>query len=93
MAIITLGATTPSFDLETDMDATYPTEHITQNDVGNVLNGFMGKQLQKPPDYSARFVNGKRAYTLARKGETVDLPCRKLRSRSIELIHFELPGD
>jgi tRNA pseudouridine55 synthase len=90
-AIITLGATTPSFDLETDIDRSYPTEHITLPDVEKVLNGFMGTGMQQPPDYSARFVNGKRAYTLARKGEIVDLPMKEIEIRSIELIRFELP--
>jgi tRNA pseudouridine55 synthase len=90
-AIITLGATTPSFDLETGVDSTYPTEHITLSSVERVLNGLVGKSMQQPPDYSARFVNGKRAYTLARKGETVELPRREIEIRSVELIRFELP--
>ena len=90
-AVITLGATTPSFDLETNVDVTYPTEHITLADVERVLNGLKGTGMQKPPDYSARFINGKRAYTLARKGEAVDLPMKEIEIRSIELIRFELP--
>ncbi len=90
-AAITLGATTPSFDLETDVDFTYPTEHITLSDVEQVISGLPGKRMQQPPDYSARFVNGKRAYTLARKGESVDLPMKEIEIRSIELTRFELP--
>lgn len=90
-AVITLGATTPSFDRETDVDRTYPTEHITRADVESVLNGLRGTRMQQPPDYSARFVNGTRAYTLARKGEAVDLPMREIEIRSIELIRFETP--
>jgi tRNA pseudouridine55 synthase len=90
-AVITLGATTPSFDLETNIDRSYPTEHITLPDVERVLNRFLGTGMQQPPDYSARFVNGKRAYTLARKGEIVDLPMKEIEIRSIELIRFELP--
>jgi tRNA pseudouridine55 synthase len=90
-AIIMLGATTPSFDLETSIDVTYPTDHITRADVERVLNGFLGTGMQQPPDYSARFVNGKRAYTLARKGETVNLPMKEIEIRFIELIRFELP--
>ncbi len=90
-AVITLGATTPSFDLETNVDVTYPTEHITRADVENALNRLMGNTMQQPPDFSARFVNGKRAYTLARKGEAVDLPRKEIEIRSIELIRFELP--
>ena len=90
-AVILLGATTPSFDLETNVDATYPTEHITREDVERVLNGLRGTGMQQPPDYSARFINGKRAYTLARKGEAVDLPMKEIEIRYIELIRFECP--
>jgi tRNA pseudouridine55 synthase len=90
-AVITLGATTPSFDLETNVDGTYPTDHITRADVERVLKGLTGIGMQQPPDYSARLVNGKRAYTLARKGESVDLPMKEIEIRSIELIRFDLP--
>jgi len=90
-AVISLSTTTPSFDLETDVDISYPTEHITRADVERVLRGLMGIGMQQPPDYSARFVKGKRAYTLARKGESVDLPMKEIEIRSIELIRFELP--
>jgi tRNA pseudouridine55 synthase len=90
-AVITLGATTPSFDLETNVDFTFPTEHITLPDVEQVLNGLMGTAMQQPPDYSARFINGKRAYSLARKGEAVDLPRKEIEIRAVELIRFELP--
>jgi tRNA pseudouridine55 synthase len=90
-AVIRLGATTPSFDLETNVDVTYPTEHITLSDVERVLKGLMGTAMQQPPDFSARFVNGKRAYTLARQGQSVDLPMKEIEIRSIELIRFELP--
>jgi tRNA pseudouridine55 synthase len=90
-AVITLGATTPSFDLETNINQTYPTEHITLPDVERVLNGLVGTGMQQPPDYSARFVNGKRAYTLARKGEVIELPMKEIVIRSIELLRFELP--
>ncbi len=91
LAVITLGATTPSFDLETNIDRTYPTGHITLPDVERVLNSLRGTGMQQPPDYSARFVNGTRAYTLARKGENVDLPMKEIEIRSIELLRFELP--
>jgi tRNA pseudouridine55 synthase len=90
-AVIALGATTPSFDLETNVDVTYPTEHITLADVIHVLNELRGTGMQQPPDYSARFIHGKRAYTLARKGEAVDLPMKEIEIRTIELIRFELP--
>jgi len=91
LAKITLGATTPSFDLETAIDATYPTGHITQKNVEEVLAGFLGIQLQKPPDYSARFIDGKRAYSMARKGEAVNLQAREIDIMSIELLRFDLP--
>jgi tRNA pseudouridine55 synthase len=90
-AVITLGATTPSFDLETNVDLTFPTEHITLADVEAVLNGLRGTTMQKPPDFSARFINGKRAYTLARRGEAFDLPMKEIEILTIELIRFELP--
>jgi tRNA pseudouridine55 synthase len=90
-AIITLGATTPSFDLETDVDLRYPTEHITKTDVEQVLQQMTGIQMQEPPAFSARFVQGTRAYTLARKGESVDLPSKEIDISLIELIRFDLP--
>jgi tRNA pseudouridine55 synthase len=90
-AVIRLGATTPSFDLETNVDITYPTEHITLADAERVLKSLEGISMQKPPDYSARFINGKRAYTLARKGESIELPMKEIEIRTMELIRFELP--
>jgi tRNA pseudouridine55 synthase len=88
LATITLGGTTPSFDLETAVDATYATDHITIDAVEQALQSFTGKQLQAPPAFSARFVNGKRAYELARKGEAVELQSREIDIRSISLISF-----
>lgn len=71
--IIQLGATTPSYDLETEPDTSFPTAHITQEKVEHVLKTFVGPQMQLAPAYSAKMVNGKRAYELARKGREVDL--------------------
>jgi tRNA pseudouridine55 synthase len=88
VATVTLGATTPSFDLETAVDATYPTEHITAELLEQTLRSFLGTAPQYPPAFSARFVNGKRAYELARKGLAVDLEPREIDIRSIELISF-----
>ncbi|MFW6222868.1 MAG: tRNA pseudouridine(55) synthase, partial [Bacteroidota bacterium] len=68
IAKISLGATTPSFDLETGINAHFPTEHITLQLVINTLNEFIGRQLQVPPLFSAKKVGGKRAYEFARKG-------------------------
>ena len=71
VATIQLGATTPSYDLEHEIDATYPTEHITRELVEETLKTFIGEIQQVPPAFSACMVNGKRAYDLARKGEVV----------------------
>ena len=71
VATLRLGATTPSYDLEHEIDATYPTEHITRGLVEETLKKFIGEIQQVPPAFSACMVNGKRAYDLARKGEEV----------------------
>ena len=71
IATIQLGATTPSYDLEHEIDATYPTEHITREMVEETLKQFLGEIHQVPPVFSACKVDGKRAYDLARKGEEV----------------------
>jgi tRNA pseudouridine55 synthase len=68
IATIHLGATTPSFDLETETDKHFPAEHITENLVRKALIGFLGEQNQIPPLYSAKMISGKRAYEYARKG-------------------------
>jgi tRNA pseudouridine55 synthase len=91
IAMITLGATTPSFDLETDIDHQYPVDHILEQQVISLLESLKGIQLQKPPHFSARFVNGTRAYKLARKGESVELDAREIEIRHIEMISFRKP--
>lgn len=88
VATVALGATTPSFDLETEIDATYPTNHITRQLVENVLQSFKGRIEQIPPSFSACKVDGKRAYELARKGKEVDLKPKILVIDEIELIDF-----
>jgi len=90
LAKITLGATTPSFDLETDIDMRYPVDHITADKVGSVLSTFKGIQHQAPPHFSARMVNGTRAYKLARKGEPVALTAREIDIREIEMVSFSM---
>ncbi len=70
---VKLGETTPSFDLETGVDKTFPTEHIKAEDIEGAVLSFKGKQEQMPPDFSAKRVNGKRAYNSARKGKSLDL--------------------
>ena len=88
VATMTLGATTPSFDLETEIDATYPTGHITEELVRHTLGRFVGTIEQVPPAYSACKVDGKRAYALARKGKDVELKPKILVIDSIELLSF-----
>ena len=88
IATIALGATTPSFDLETEIDATYPTGHITEELVRHTLGRFVGTIEQVPPAYSACKVDGKRAYALARKGKDVELKPKILVIDSIELLSF-----
>ena len=88
IATIALGATTPSFDLETEIDATYPTEHITEELVRSVLDRFTGAIQQIPPAYSACKVDGHRAYKLARKGHEVELKPKTLVIDEMELLSF-----
>lgn len=89
VAEITLGATTPSFDLETEIDATYPTEHISRELIESVIPWFVGRVMQVPPVFSAVKVDGKRAYNLARKGKEVELKAKPLEISEIEIISFE----
>ena len=88
VATIALGATTPSFDLETEIDATYPTDHITRELVEETLAKFKGRIEQIPPAFSAVKIDGKRAYELARKGREVELKPKILVIDEIELLEF-----
>lgn len=88
VATMALGATTPSFDLETEIDATYPVNHITRELVEEVLDKFKGRIEQVPPTYSACKIDGKRAYELARKGKDVDLKPKILVIDEIELLDY-----
>ena len=90
VATLRLGATTPSYDLEHEIDATYPTEHITRELVEEVLTRFIGAINQVPPAFSACMVDGKRAYELARKGEEVELKAKQLVIDEIELLECRL---
>lgn len=91
LATIRLGATTPSYDLEKPIDATFPTEHITRDMVEKVLERFKGKIEQVPPTFSACKVDGKRAYKIARKGDDVELKPKTLVIDEIELTDCNLP--
>lgn len=90
-ATLQLGATTPSFDLEHPIDATYPTAHITSELVDEVLPTFVGEQWQVPPVYSAVKINGKRAYEYARKGQqdAIEIKPKLLVIDAIELLRFD----
>jgi len=88
-ATLQLGATTPSYDMEKEVDATYPTAHITRQLIDTVIPQFLGEQWQVPPMFSAVQINGKRAYQLARKGETVELKSKLLKIDEIEVLDFD----
>lgn len=88
IATIALGATTPSFDLETEIDARYPTAHITEELVRQTLTRFTGRIEQVPPAFSACKIDGHRAYNLARKGHEVELKPKILVIDRIELLSF-----
>jgi tRNA pseudouridine 55 synthase len=91
IATINLGATTPSFDLEKEIDATYPTEHITRELVEETLKKFIGSIEQIPPAFSACKIDGERAYELARAGKEVELKPKTLVIDEIELLECNLP--
>ena len=91
VATIHLGATTPSFDLETETDNIYPTDHITEEYVRETLTGFLGEQKQTPPIYSAKMIAGKRAYEYARAGVHKELEPVTVYFREIELLSFGIP--
>ena len=88
IATMRLGATTPSYDLEKEIDATYPYEHITREMIEETLPKFTGEILQVPPVFSAVKVDGKRAYLHARKGHEVELAAKPLLIREMELLDF-----
>lgn len=88
-ATLQLGATTPSYDLEHEVDATFPTEHITEEAVREVLTRFTGEIEQVPPVFSACKVDGKRAYDLARKGKDVELKAKRITIDELELLRFD----
>ena len=91
VATIKLGATTPSFDLETEIDATFPTNHITEEDVKETLTRFTGDVMQVPPVFSAVKIDGKRAYKYARRGDEVELKAKPLKIDILELLDCTLP--
>ena len=86
-----LGRTTPSFELETEIDGEYETAHITRELVEKALEKFRGEFDQVPPLFSAKFIDGKRAYKRARRGDDIELPAARVSIRELEIEHFELP--
>ncbi len=91
LATVTIGKSTPSYDLETEIDAEYPTHHVTEELLKQVIDGFKGEQMQMPPLHSAKFIDGKRAYEFARKGIDKELTPVKVVFREISLISFDMP--
>jgi len=92
IATIKLGETTPSFDLETQPDKQYPVEHITRELVDSIIENFIGPQNQIPPLFSAKFVDGKRAYKYARKGVEMELKPVPIEIFSMEVLSFQMPN-
>ena len=90
-ADLCLGATTPSFDMEHPVDKTYPTEHITREAVEEALRTLTGERLQAPPLYSAKKVEGVRAYEFARAGEEVELKKALINIYEMEILSLEMP--
>lgn len=87
----TLGATTPSYDLETEIDKTYPTEHISEAMLRETTMQFIGEIQQKPPIFSAIKKGGKRLYELARKGETTEIAARTVTVSAFEITIINFP--
>ena len=86
-----LGATTPSHDLEHEIDRTYPWEHITREAVAEALASLTGERLQTPPVYSAKKIDGTRAYELARAGEEVAVRQALINIYEMEIVEYDLP--
>ncbi len=91
IAELTLGATTPSYDMEHEVDHHYPTEHITRPMIEEALLALSGERLQTPPIYSAKKIEGVRAYELARAGEEVEVRRALINIYSIEILELEMP--
>lgn len=88
----TLGATTPSYDLETEIDQTFPTEHISEEDIRNATKEFIGDIQQYPPVFSALKKDGKRLYEFARSGEEVEISARNVHISEFEITAVNLPS-
>ena len=91
IADIELGATTPSYDMEHPIDCRYPTDHITREAIEQVLRDLTGERLQAPPIYSAKKVEGVRAYEFARAGEEVELKKALINIYEMEILSLQMP--
>ena len=91
VADVAFGATTPSFDKEKEVDAVYPYEHITPEMIESALEGMLGEQMQLPPVYSAKYVDGIRAYEKARQGEEVELKAARIVIYGTKVLSYEPP--
>jgi tRNA pseudouridine55 synthase len=91
IATICLGKSTPSYDLETQPDHTYPIDHITREMILKTLPTFKGKIKQIPPVFSAKRINGKRAYEFARKGKEIELQANTVHIKEMELLEYNKP--
>jgi tRNA pseudouridine55 synthase len=91
VATLHVGATTPSFDLETETDGKFPTDHISEDLVIKTIGSFIGEQKQIPPLHSAKYIDGKRAYEFARKGIMKEMTPVNIFIRELELLSFRIP--
>jgi tRNA pseudouridine55 synthase len=91
IADVILGATTPSGDLEHPIDATFPTDHITREKIEEALCSLSGERFQIPPVYSAKMIDGKRAYEYAREGEEVEMRKALINIFEMEILEFQMP--
>ena len=93
IATIRLGATTPSYDAETEIEQYYPVAHITAEKVQQAALSFLGKQLQVPPKYSAKKIKGKKAYDLARQGKDFQMQAVEVEYKEIKILSLSLPDE
>lgn len=91
IAQITFGATTPCFDLEKEIDAHYPYNHITEESINKILPSFLGENEQMPPIFSAKMINGTRAYNIARAGKEVKMNPALVNIYNLEIISYDSP--
>ena len=90
-AEVMLGASTPSYDLETEINQRFDIAHISKKQLKDLLDTFVGTFEQKPPSFSAKFINGQRAYELARKGKVVELKSNTVSIYSLDMIDYSKP--